>query len=130
MFKQGENSKTYYEVLKINPDSSDAEVRNSYLELAKIYHPDNNPGNKKIATLRFRLINEAYAALKKREGRNRYNRLLLANQGKPKGMHLKADNDNKEKANDNSFWNSFLEFFMPSKSVNLNKTSSRKKQAR
>ncbi len=125
MFRQENNSKSYYDILKIKPDSSDEEVRKSYLDLAQIYHPDKNPGNKKIATLRFRLINEAYAALKKQDGRERYNRLLLMQQGKPKGVQLKADNDNKAASSDSNIWNSFVDFFTPSKSVNLNKISTK-----
>ena len=54
----------------------------------------------KILALRMRLLNEAFAALRTKEGRNRYNRLLLSSKGKPKGLVLKADNDNKSAAND------------------------------
>ncbi|PCI57002.1 MAG: hypothetical protein COB36_01660 [Alphaproteobacteria bacterium] len=117
MFKQENKSKSYYDILKIYPDSSDADIRKSYLELAQIYHPDKNPGNKKIAALRFRLINEAYAALKTPDGRARYNRLLLSQRGQPKGINLKADNDNRSVSNDTGLWDSFVEFFMPPKTA-------------
>ncbi len=122
MFKHENNSKSYYDILKIQPDSSDADIRKSYLELAQIYHPDKNLANKKIAALRFRLINEAYAALKKKDGRTRYNKLLLMEQGKPKGVQLKADNDNKSKTNNSNIWNGFIAFFTPSKSIDLTKS--------
>ena len=122
MFKQANNNnKSYYDILKIDPASCDAEVRKSYLELAQIYHPDKNPGNKKIAALRFRLINEAYATLKKQDGRTRYNRLLLMEHGQPKGIQLKADNDNKSTSNDSGIWNSFIDFFTSPKPIDLTK---------
>ena len=126
MFKQENKSKSYYDILKIYPDSPDADIRKSYLELAQIYHPDKNPGNKKIAALRFRLINEAYAALKTPDGRARYNRLLLSQQGQPKGINLKADNDNKSVSNDTGLWDSFIEFFMPPKATMQKKHNSGK----
>ncbi len=125
MFRQENNGKSYYDILKIKPDSSDEEVRKSYLELAQIYHPDKNPGNKNIAALRFRLINEAYAALKKQDGRARYNKLLLMELGKPKGIQFKADNDNKSSSKEGNIWSNFVDFFMPSKSINLNKLSTK-----
>lgn len=120
MFKQENKNKSYYDILKIYPDSSDADIRKSYIELAQIYHPDKNPGNKKIAALRFRLINEAYAALKTHDGRSRYNCLLLSQQGQPKGINLKADNDNKSVSSDAGLWDSFVEFFMPPKTTQKN----------
>ncbi len=125
MFRQENNDKSYYDILKIKPDSSDMDIRKSYIELAQIYHPDKNLGNKKIAALRFRLINEAYAALKKQDGRARYNKLLLMEQGKPKGIKLKADNDNESSSNDSNIWNSLVDFFTPSKPMDLTKSPSK-----
>ncbi len=122
MFRQENNGKSYYDILKIKPDSSDLDVRKAYIELVNIYHPDKNPGNNKIATLRFRLINEAYATLKKQDDRERYNRLLLLKQGKPKGVHLKADNDNKSAANDSNLWHNLKDFFKLSKPIDLTKS--------
>ncbi len=127
MFERENSKRSYYDILKIDPASSDAAIRQAYLRLAQIYHPDKNPGNKKIAALRFRLINEAYAALKNQENRERYNRLLLMKQGKPAGFRLKAENDNKPAANNNNIWNSLVDFFVPSKSENLKDISSREK---
>lgn len=96
MLKQAERRNTYYDILKIDPSATDLEIREAYLALAKIYHPDTNPGNKKIAALRFRLINEAYAAIKNETNRQHYNRLMASNvAAKPRGFHLQADNDNK-----------------------------------
>lgn len=111
---------TYYDILKIDPNASDQDVRQAYLTLAKIYHPDTNPGNRKIAALRLRLINEAYAALKSAESRDNYNRILNKDcTVKPRGLHLHADNDNQNPSQKQrgGFWSDLLSMFKPQKSV-------------
>jgi curved DNA-binding protein CbpA len=93
-------TKNYYDVLKVRLDTSDADVRKAFTTLKQEYEADKHPKAKKLLALRLRLLNEAFAALRTKEGRNRYNRLLLSSKGKPKGLVLKADNDNKSAAND------------------------------
>jgi DnaJ-class molecular chaperone len=40
------NQKTnFYEALQIHKSSTQEEIQKSYRKLAKIYHPDMNPGN-------------------------------------------------------------------------------------
>lgn len=63
----------YYDVLQVSPHSSDDDIKRAYRRLAMVYHPDMNPQNRSGAELRFRLINEAYAHIKTRERRTRYN---------------------------------------------------------
>lgn len=95
MFVDTKKTGNYYDILKIKPDATDEQVRRAYAALVRQYHPDFSPqAQKRLAALRFRLINEAYSALKTPEGRDRYNRLLLTRRGKPKGLNLRADNDN------------------------------------
>ena len=53
----------YYRVLNISPDTSGKEIRQTYLRLARKYHPDKNKGNK-LAERKFKQINEAYQVLK------------------------------------------------------------------
>ena len=65
----------YYDVLQVSSRSSDDEIKRAYRRLAMVYHPDLNPQNRSVAELRFRLINEAYAHLKTRERRARYNHI-------------------------------------------------------
>lgn len=63
----------YYDVLQVSQRASDDDIKRAYRRLAMVYHPDLNPQNRSLAELRFRLINEAYAHLKTREKRTRYN---------------------------------------------------------
>ena len=72
-------SVSYYDVLLVKPNASDAEIRKSYYKLAKLFHPDRNPDERRLSELRFRLINEAYGHLKTKDRRMRYDRILKEN---------------------------------------------------
>ena len=67
---------SYFELLDIPPSASDADVQAAYRKLAIKFHPDHNPGNKKISSDRFHLITEAYKALKTKEKRLYYKNWL------------------------------------------------------
>ena len=51
--------KNYYEILEVNEDASDAEIKKAYRLLSKKYHPDVNPEGAE----RFKNIAEAYSVL-------------------------------------------------------------------
>lgn len=91
---------SYYEILHISPKASDSEVKEAYRGLAKKFHPDLNPQNRRIAELRFRTINEAYAKLKTRQQRIAYNQSL----------RLKAENDNRH---EEGFFSQISQVFWP-----------------
>lgn len=64
----------FYEVLGVNRNASDDEIKQSYRRLAMKYHPDRNPGDK-TAEDEFKKAKEAYEVLsdpKRREAYNRY----------------------------------------------------------
>ncbi len=97
-----ESIESFYEVLKVSPRSSDADIKRAYRVLAMVWHPDRNPHNRRVAELRFRLINEAYAQIASREKRARYDRALQANR-------KNAGNDNE--AASVSWFSRFASFF-------------------
>ncbi|CAN8241108.1 unnamed protein product [Cochlearia groenlandica] len=54
----------YYNVLNVNPTSSEEDLKKSYRRLAMKWHPDKNPDNKKKeAESKFKQISEAYDIL-------------------------------------------------------------------
>jgi|GEM_PF-6762600 len=61
--------KDYYAILGLSPDADEQAIKQAYRKLARQYHPDVNPGDKK-AEERFKEINEAYQALSDPERRN------------------------------------------------------------
>ena len=63
--------KDYYEVLGVNKDASDEEIKKSYRKLAMKYHPDRNPDNPK-AEEQFKEAKEAYETLSDDQKRAAY----------------------------------------------------------
>ena len=61
----------YYEVLGINRDASDADIKKAYRRLAMKFHPDRNPDNAK-AEEQFKEAKEAYEVLSEPEKRAAY----------------------------------------------------------
>lgn len=66
------DKKDYYEVLGVNKNSTDSEIKKAYRELAKKYHPDLNRDDPKSAEAKMKEINEAYDVLKDKEKRAQY----------------------------------------------------------
>lgn len=62
----------YYEVLGVNKNATDEELKKAYRKLAKKYHPDANPDNKKEAESKFKELNEAYEVLSDKQKRQNY----------------------------------------------------------
>lgn len=63
--------KDYYEILGINRNASQDEIKKAFRKLARKYHPDVNPGDK-TAEQKFKEINEAYSVLSDEKKRAEY----------------------------------------------------------
>ena len=81
--------KDYYEILGVNRNASDEEIKKAYRQLAHRYHPDKNPGDKN-AEEHFKEINAAYEVLKNPDKRAQYNRFGYAEAGTASGFGQEA----------------------------------------
>lgn len=76
-------AKDLYEVLGVNKDASDDEIKSAYRKLAKKYHPDLNKDNPSAAE-KFKEINQAYEVLGDKQKRSNYDQFGSAD-GNPFG---------------------------------------------
>jgi molecular chaperone DnaJ len=77
------SKRDYYEVLGIDRDASEAEIKKAYRKLAVKYHPDRNTEDPQAAE-KFREATEAYDVLKDKEKRAQYDR--FGHQTEPAGF--------------------------------------------
>lgn len=66
----------YYDILKVSPKASSAEIKSAYRRLARKLHPDSSQGSQETA-LKFAEIAEAYAVIGNPNDRVRYDERLL-----------------------------------------------------
>jgi len=65
-------SRNYYEVLEINKNATEDEIKKAYRKGALKWHPDKNPNNKEEAEIKFKEIGEAYNVLSNAEKKQIY----------------------------------------------------------
>ncbi|MFQ6663332.1 hypothetical protein Gotur_030902 [Gossypium turneri] len=53
----------YYNVLQVDRNATEDDLKKAYRKLAMKWHPDKNPNNKKEAEANFKRISEAYEAI-------------------------------------------------------------------
>ena len=56
------DKRDYYEVLGIDKNASEQDIKKAFRQQAKKYHPDLHPGDKE-AEAKFKEVNEAYEVL-------------------------------------------------------------------
>ncbi len=97
-------AKDYYNILGIQKNASDEEIKKAYKKLAIKYHPDKNKGNK-IAEEKFKEINEAYEILSSPDKKRNYDALGSTN--------FNENNDHFEREFNSSRFSNFedLDFF-------------------
>lgn len=67
------NKRDYYEVLGVDKQVTEADIKKAYRKLAMQYHPDKNPDNKE-SEHKFKEVTEAYEVLKDTDKRAKYDR--------------------------------------------------------
>jgi curved DNA-binding protein len=77
-------ARDYYEVLGVSKTASEDDIRKAHRKLARQYHPDRNPGNKK-AENQFKEVQEAYDVLSDATKRSQYDRFGKAGMGNQQG---------------------------------------------
>lgn len=73
--------KDYYNILAVDYNATEEEIKSAYIMLAKMYHPDTTKFNQSIAQKKTAEINEAYEILMDPFRRKEYDR-LRAKEGK------------------------------------------------
>lgn len=81
---------TFYSLLEVGPDATDAELKTAYRRLAIKYHPDKNPGNKESEE-KFKQIAEAWAVLSNPETRQRYDNAGKEGVANEPNIHISAE---------------------------------------
>lgn len=70
--------KDYYEILGVSKSATDDELKKAYRKMAKKWHPDANPDNKREAEAKFKDVNEAYEVLSNPQKRQMYDQFGTA----------------------------------------------------
>jgi len=114
--------KDYYKILEFNSNKVNIQqIKTSYRELAKKYHPDKNVGNNK-AEERFKDISEAYRVLTNPTGRKKYDRMWNSYIGSKKAYRPIEKEETEEI--DNTFFTILF-----GKNTDTNTTPKRKQNA-
>ena len=107
--------KNYYKILGLSNDkATDEDIKNSYRKLAKLYHPDINPGDV-VAAEKFKDINEAYQILGSEESKKKYDRVHFAYKIKD-GFNF---SNIKDAFNGENGFNEFFEMFVGKNEKNV-----------
>ncbi|KAI3355317.1 hypothetical protein L3Q82_018173, partial [Scortum barcoo] len=64
----------YYQILGVQKNATQEDIKKAYRKLALKWHPDKNPDNKEEAERRFKELSEAYEVLSDESKRNIYDR--------------------------------------------------------
>jgi len=68
-----EDTRSYYEILQLDKNCTQAEIKKAYYKLARQWHPDKNPDNPEADAM-FKSINEAYQILSDERKRELYDK--------------------------------------------------------
>lgn len=72
-YKNMKDDEDYYKILGVKKNATEDDIRKEYYKLARLYHPDKAPSDKKEEyTKKFQQIGEAYEVLSDKDKRNTY----------------------------------------------------------
>lgn len=74
------SKRDYYEVLEVEKNAAEADIKKAYRKMAMKYHPDRNPDDKE-AEAKFKEVNEAYQVLSDKQQRASYDQFGHAGAG-------------------------------------------------
>jgi len=103
------NFKNYYKILNVTKNAKEDEIKKAYRSLAKQWHPDKNPNNKK-AEEKFKEIAEAYDVLSDSLKRKKFDDFINVSTTKTNYSYKKAK-DFSEEAYETEFSDFFKQFF-------------------
>ncbi len=66
------NKRDYYEVLGVDKNASETDIKKAFKKMARKYHPDLNPDKKQEAEAKFKEVNEAYEVLSDAQKKAQY----------------------------------------------------------
>jgi curved DNA-binding protein len=99
--------RNYYELLGVKRDASADEIKQSFRQLARKYHPDLNPGDKS-AEDKFKDISEAYEILSDRSKRSQYDK--FAGFWRKNRTKVAPNNPPRDRADEDDFSDDFNTF--------------------
>ncbi|KAL6057268.1 Chaperone protein DnaJ [Balamuthia mandrillaris] len=67
------DDRSYYEILGVEKDATQAQIKKAYYKMAMKYHPDKNPNNKEAEEM-FKIVSEAYTILSDESKRQLYDK--------------------------------------------------------
>ncbi|MCR5400316.1 MAG: DnaJ domain-containing protein [Treponema sp.] len=97
--------KDYYEILGVQKNATDDEIKKAYRKMALQYHPDKNPGDK-TAEAKFKEINDAYQVLSDPSKRKNYDMYGSSDDSYQSAYHNAY---NSSRSYDSSYQNSYYE---------------------
>ncbi len=81
----------YYELLGIDNNAEQGEIKVAYREKLKEWHPDKNPDRREEAEETTKTLNIAYSVLSDPQKRKHYDRILRYSDGKDFGQYVNDD---------------------------------------
>lgn len=81
----------YYELLGIDQEADNDEIKRAYREKLKEWHPDINPDRREQAEEMTKTLNIAYGVLSDAQQKKHYDRILRFSDGKDYGQYVNDD---------------------------------------